>query len=107
LPCAAKKVRNKKYLDVFVDTFLRNITHMLWKSKATGRKTTILCCLQNPCTFNLFINFAGFPRDIDSVNSDFNQAARGRKVRCEQMVDMKWTINYGTTVGKPAHSAML
>ena len=66
-----------------------------------------LCCLQNPCTFNSFLNFSGFPVDTDSVNSDFNQAAHGRKVRSEQMVDMKWTANYCTTVGNPARSAML
>lgn len=63
---------------------------MLWKLQVNWQENrATLCCLQNPCTFNSFSNFSGFPIGIDSVNSDFSQAAHGRKVRSKQVVDMK------------------
>lgn len=63
---------------------------MLWKLKVAGRKTDQLCAaFKIPAFLTLLLISLFFTTDIDSVNSDFNQAACGRKVRSEQMVDMK------------------
>lgn len=70
-------------MDVLVDTFLRKL--LLWKLKVAVRKTHQLrAAFKIPAFLTLLLMSLGFfNTDIDSVNSDFNQAACGRKVRSE------------------------
>lgn len=66
-------------LDFFVDIFLRSVTKMLRILKVlAGEQSNSVLTSKIPAP-NSSINFSGFPVDIDSVKSNFDQTARGEK----------------------------